>query len=175
MVLLIIDVQKKIVNAGLYRFDLFSANIKKLIEAARANNIEIIYARHDDGVYGELTKGSEGFEIYEEFAPADGERIFDKSVNSPFNNTGLLEYLNEKKIKTIIAAGLQTDFCVDAAVKCGFEHGFEMVVPRYANSTFDNRFMSAEKTYDYYNNFIWDKRYAKCISVEETLDLMRRY
>lgn len=175
MILLVVDTQKQITNAGLYKFDLFVDNVKKLISTARKNNIEIIYVRHDDGDGSDLTKGSDGFEIFEEFSPLNDEKIFDKTVNSSFNNTGLLEYLNEKHEKSIIVVGLQTDFCIDATVKCGFEHGFEILIPQYANSTFDNQYMSAEQTYEYYNNYIWSKRYAKCLSVNEVLDLMNRY
>lgn len=174
MTLLVVDTQKQITNSSLYKFDLFVENIKKLISTARKNNIEVIYIRHDDGEGSDLTKGSDGFEIFEEFSPLGNEKVFDKTVNSSFNGTGLLEYLNKKHDKSIIVIGLQTDFCIDATVKCGFEHGFEVLIPQYANSTFDNQYMSAEQTYEYYNNYIWNKRYAKCISVNEMLDLMSR-
>ena len=68
--------------------------------------------------------------------------------------------------------GLQTDYCIDATVKCGFEHGFKMIVPAYCNSTFDNKFMSAENSYKYYNEFIWKDRYADCVSVETALEII---
>ncbi len=174
MILLVVDAQKQITNSSLYKFDLFVENIKKLISTARKNNIEIIYIRHDDGDGSDLAKGSDGFEIFEEFSPLGSEKVFDKTVNSSFNGTGLLEYLNKKHEKSIIVIGLQTDFCIDATVKCGFEHGFEILIPQYANSTFDNQYMSAEQTYEYYNKYIWNKRYAKCLSVNEILDLMSR-
>ena len=35
----------------------------------------------------------------------------------------------------MIVVGLQTEYCIDAAVKCGFEHGFEIIVPKESNST----------------------------------------
>ena len=74
----------------------------------------------------------------------EGEMIFDKTVNSPFRDTGLLEYLQSKGETELIATGLQTDYCMDATVKCGFEHGFKVYVPACTNSTFDNAFMTAE-------------------------------
>lgn len=172
MVLLVIDTQKQITNTALYNFDRFVSNVKKLIKAARENHIEVIYVRHDDGPGQELTKGTVGFEIYEEFEPVEEEKIFDKTVNSPFKDSGLLEYLTEKQISQIIAVGLQTDYCMDAAVKCGFEHGFHMIVPEETNSTFDNQYLSAEAAYRYYNEFLWKDRYADCISMEKTLALM---
>lgn len=174
MVLLVVDTQKLITNENLYKFGEFKSNVKKLIAAARENNIEVIFVRHDDGVGNELTKDNEGFEIYEEFQPADKELIFDKTVNSSFKDTGLLEYLKKKNENEIIIVGLQTDYCIDATIKAGFEHGFKMIVPANTNSTFDNKYMSAEQTYKYYNEFMWNKRYAECISFEETLARMKR-
>lgn len=174
MVLLVVDTQKAITNSELYQFELFVDNVKKLIYTARQNKIEVLFVRHDDGVGNELTKGNEGFEIYEEFQPAADEIVFDKNVNSSFKDTGLLEYLRKNEEDTIIIVGLQTDYCIDATIKAGFEHGFKMIVPANTNSTFDNRYMSAEQTYTYYNEFMWNGRYAECISCEEVIELMSR-
>lgn len=143
MVLLVIDTQKLIINEKLYKFDMFVDNVKKIIHEARANNIEVIYVRHDNGAGNELTKGNNGFEIYEKFQPINDEKIFDKKVNSAFKGTGLLEYLIDKQEKDIIIVGLQTDYCIDATIKSGFEHGFNIIAPAYANTTFNNKFMLA--------------------------------
>jgi nicotinamidase-related amidase len=172
MVLLVIDVQKLIVTEKLYKFDLFVSNIKKLICAARKNKIEVIYVRHDDGEGSELTKGTDEFEIYDEFKPFSKEKIFDKSVNSAFRDTGLLDYLKNKNEKEVIIVGLQSDYCIDATVKCGFEHGLKITVPTYANSTVDNDFMTSEQSYKYYNEYMWKNRYASCISINETIKKM---
>lgn len=172
MVLLVVDTQKAIINEKLYEFDLFKKRVNELINKARSNGIEVIFVRHDDGIGCELSKGNEGFEIYEGFKPWVDELIFDKTVNSSFKNTGLLEYLKEKNEDTVIVVGLQTDYCIDATIKAGFEHGFKMIVPENTNSTFDNQYMTAEETYKYYNEFIWNKRYAECVSFEKTIEMM---
>ena len=172
MVLLVIDTQKLITTEELYNYDKFIFNVKELIKNARENNIEVIYVRHDEGDGSELSKGKDGFEIFEEFKPIDNERIFDKNFNSAFKNTGLLNYLVEKNEKELIVAGLQTDYCIDATIKCGFEHGFNIIVPKYANTTVDNIFISAEKSYKSYNEFIWNKRYAECISIDKVIKRM---
>lgn len=174
MVLLVVDAQKLITNSDLYNFNVFKNVVKRLIAAAREHGVEVIFIRHDDGEGAELTKGTPGFEIYEGFSPLSGEKIFDKTVNSSFNGTGLVEYLKEKNVKTVAVVGLQTDYCIDATIKCGFEHGFKMIVPEDANSTFDNEFMTGEQSYKYYNEFMWKGRYAQCISMEETIERMKR-
>ncbi len=78
MVLLIVDAQKLITNERLYKFNEFVVNVENLIDTARKNNIEVIYVRHDDGVENELTKGKNGFEIYEKFKPCNGEKYLIK-------------------------------------------------------------------------------------------------
>lgn len=173
MVLLVVDTQKLITNEKLYKFDTFVSNVRKIIHEARENNIEVIYVRHDDGAGNELTKGNDGFEIYEGFKPMEQEKIFDKTVNSAFKESGLLEYLVDKREKDIIIIGLQTDFCIDATIKCGFEHGFNVIVPAYVNTTVDNEFMSGEESYKYHNEFMWNGRYAECISLDETIKRMK--
>lgn len=175
MVLLVVDTQRLITNSDLYQFEVFEARVKALIDKARNNGVEVIFVRHDDGVGNELTKGTEGFEIYDGFKPEDGEHVFDKNVNSAFKDTGLVEYLREKEENTVIIVGLQTDYCIDATIKTGFEHGFKMIVPEHTNSTFDNQYMTAKQTYKYYNEFMWNGRYAECVSFEKALELIENY
>ena len=70
--------------------------------------------------------------------------------------------------------GVCTDFCLDATIKSGFEHGFNIIVPAYANSTYDNPYFDKETAYKFYNEFMWPKRYAKTVTVEETIAMMRQ-
>ena len=174
MILLVVDTQNLIMTDDLYQFQTFIYRIKTLIKEARNNNIEVIHVRHDDGVGQKLTKGTLGYEIYEEFQPMTNELVFDKNVNSAFRDTGLLDYLREKGEDTVIIVGLQTDYCIDATVKCGFEHGLKMIVPANTNSTIDNKYMTAENSYRYYNELLWNGRFAECISFEKTLELINR-
>lgn len=167
LVLLVVDTQKMIVTPELFQYELFVEHVKNLIETARKKHVEVIYIRHDDGE--ELTKGIEGFDIFEDFVPQENEKIFDKHVNSAFRDTGLVEYLREKEETSVMVVGLQTEYCIDATIKCGFEHHFEMIVPAYCNTTVDNEYFSGEDSYRYYNEKMWNKRYAKCISYEDAL------
>ena len=170
MILLVVEAQQLITTTKLFQFDIFVENVTKVIKASRDKKIEVIYICHDDGAGSELTKGTVGYEIFPKFKPESGEKIYEKQNNSAFRNTGLLEYLKKKNEKDIIIVGLQTDYCMDATIKCVFEHGFNMIVPANTNSTVDNRFMSAQQSYQYYNEFMWSGRYAQCISVEETMN-----
>ena len=176
MVLLVVDAQKGITNENLYAFDAFVNNVRTLIDESRKAGVEVVFVRHDDGPGSGFSVGDEAFEIYEEFEPDEGERIFDKDVNSAFHKTcGLLRYLQARNVDKIITVGLQTYYCMDATIKSGFEQGFKMIVPCYCNSTVSNKYVDAKTLYEFYNEFMWPKRYAECISMEETVSLIRNY
>lgn len=174
MVLLVVDTQRGCFNESLYAFETVKENIKKLIAEARANKIEVVYVQHDDGPGTDLEKGKDNYEIFDEFAPVDGEKRFEKNVNSSFHAmTGLTDYLMSKNEKDIITVGVSTDYCLDATVKSGFEQGFHIIIPAYANSTYDNPYFDKEAAYKYFNEFMWPVRYAQTVSVEEAIEMMR--
>lgn len=173
MILLVIDTQKGITDERLYNFESLKMNIKKLISTARENHVEVVYVRHDDGPGTGFSVGDDEFQIFEEFTPEESERIFDKTVNSAFDgSTGLVEYLSKKQEREIMVVGLQTNFCIDATIKSGFEHGYKMIVPENTNSTFDNEYMKKDVCYHYYNDYIWPERYAECVSMEAAVELL---
>lgn len=172
MVLLVVDIQKGITDNRLYGFADFICQTKRVIEAARNNNIEIIYVQHDDGPGTGFSVGDLDFEIAEQVVPHVNDKIFVKNINSCFGNTELSQYLKNLEDKRLIVVGLQTNFCIDATVKSAFEKGFKVIIPKGTNSTFDNKYMDAETTYRYYNEMMWPGRFAQCVSVDEVISMM---
>jgi nicotinamidase-related amidase len=172
IVLLIVDVQTYLINERPYNVRSVIGNIKRLILAARDTQTEVIYVRHDGGEGDELEYGTEGWQICGETAPDNGETIFDKRYNSAFLKTGLSEYLAGKSIHTIVLAGLQTEYCMDATCKSAFEHGFNVIIPELTNTTFDNDYLSGEKLYEFYNYKIWNKRFADVMPVDDVIKIL---
>lgn len=174
MILLVLDAQIWLTNKDLYCYEKFKSGTKLLIETARKNNIEVIYMQHDNGADSGFSEGDDDFEINKEFYPRENEKRFIKTVSSAFCGTGLREYIEDINEDTIIIVGLLTNFCMDATVKSAFEMGLNVIVPEGTNTTFDNPYMDKETTYKYYNEFIWPKNFAECITVEETIQRMNK-
>ena len=174
MILLVVDVQKGITNSGLYAYESFIGNITELIATARNNNVEVIYIQHDDGPGSGFSMGDEAFAIAEQVTPERDEKIFVKTINSCFGNPDFTEYLKQTGEKELMIIGLQTNFCIDATVKSAFERGYKVIIPAGTNSTFDNNYMDAETTYRYYNEMMWPKRFAECVSMEEAIKLLQK-
>lgn len=172
IVLLVVDVQKAIIKGHPYNEKKVINNIKELISAARDHGKEVLYVRHDSGEGEELEYGTDGWQIYEDITPNDDEKIFDKQYNSAFFKTGLKEYMDSKKIDTIMLVGLQTEYCIDATCKSAFEHGYKVIIPEETNTTFNNMYLSGEKLYEFFNYCIWDRRFADVIPVEEAKNIL---
>ena len=166
-VLLVVDVQNTLIESHPFNERKVIENIKKLIVTARKNNIEVIYVRHDDGLGTPFEKNTPSWEIYDEIKPADDETIFDKKFNSAFHKTGLEIYLDNRNIENIILVGLQTEYCIDATCKSAFDLGYKVIIPEETNTTFNNEFLSAENIYRFFNYKIWNKRFARVVSMFE--------
>ncbi|SEM61234.1 Nicotinamidase-related amidase [Butyrivibrio sp. ob235] len=172
MKLIVIDIQKGITDERLYNFDGFIKNVTSIIDAARKNDVEVIYVQHDDGPGTGFSVGDEDFEIADQVAPRENEKIFIKTVNSCFGNAELADYLSDSGVKVLMIVGLQTNFCIDASVKSAFERGYRVIIPEGTNSTFNNDYMDSETTYKYYNEMMWPERFASCIPVDEAIKLI---
>ena len=174
MKLIVIDMQKALMDDELYNLNGLLENVSKLIEAARANRVEVIYVQHDAGEGSGFSVGDEAFEIADEVAPQAGEKVFVKRASSSFTNREFATYLEKEEDDTLLIVGLQTNFCIDATVKSAFERGYDVFIPEGTNSTFDNDYMTGETTYNYYMNEVWPDLFADCVSMDEALEMIRK-
>lgn len=173
MKLIVIDMQKALLDDELYGLEPLMANISKLIDTARENGVEVIYVQHDAGEGSGFTKGDEAFEIADEIAPKEGEKVFVKTVCSSFTTKEFAAYLEEAKDEKLMMVGLQTNFCMDATIKSAFERGYDVYIPEGTNSTFDNPYMTGKTTYEYYMNEIWPGSFAETVTMDEAVELLK--
>ncbi|MCR5004734.1 MAG: cysteine hydrolase [Clostridiales bacterium] len=171
MILLVIDMQKALVDEELCAYDTFIERTARLVATARKNNVEVIFVQHDAGPDSGMTAGDEGFEIIDMIAPEKGEKVFVKTINSCFGNKEFKRYLKRQEDKHLMIIGLQTNYCIDATVKSAFERGYEVIIPEGTNSTFDNDYMSGETTVRYYNEDVWEEL-VDAVTFEEAIEML---
>lgn len=117
--------------------------IKRLIEAARKNNVPVVYS--NDAHYPqdlEVTrkwgehaiKGTKGAEVIPELKPAEKDYIVDKRTYSGFYETGLDPLLRSmykgKGVQTVILCGLHTHMCVRHTAADAFFRGYHIIVAK---------------------------------------------
>ena len=171
MILLVIDMQKGLVDEDLYAVDTFVDRTVRLVDAARKNNVEVVFVQHDAGMGSGLSVGDEDFEIIDRIAPKEGEKVFVKTINSCFGSKEFKEYMENRDDKRLMIIGLQTNYCIDCTVKSAFERGFDVIIPEGTNSTFDNDYMSGETTVRYYNEDVWEGL-VESVSFEEAIAML---
>lgn len=173
MKLIVMDMQKALMDDELYNLSGLLENTVSIIDTARKYGVEVIYVQHDAGAGTGFSVGDRGFEIADEVAPLPGEKGFVKTVSSAFGNRDFAGCLEKSGDGTLMIVGLQTNFCVDATVKSASERGYRVIIPEGTNSTFDNPYMTGETTCAYYFNEVWPDVFADCVSMDEAVELLK--
>lgn len=131
--------------------------LSRLIAWCRQQMVPLVYFRRD----GELDP---------RIQPREGELVMDKSYDSAFLETELEDWCAKQGITQLIAAGMMTELCVDATIKSAFERGYQVLVPQGCCATCDNDYLTAERAEEYYEQKIWQGRYAQVFSLENLLN-----
>ena len=155
--LLVIDVQKGILHPGAaHQRPWFSEtateiaipNICRLLEAARASGVEVIYTviqsltrdgRDRSIDYKEtgfhFPPGSPEAEVCDQVRPLDDEIVLPKTSSSLFNSTIFEFLLRNMGLDTVIVTGFLTDQCIDHTMRDGADRGFRMICATDACTT----------------------------------------
>jgi nicotinamidase-related amidase len=161
--LLVIDVQNFYFQGG--RSELIEpekAAEKALIaiQAARKKGNPVIYIQH---------KSASGMEINEMVKPLPAEKIFIKEEVNSFLGTGLKEYIDGLPTDTLVICGMQTQMCVEAAVRAAHDYGYQVILLHDACATrnlkFGDREVSAADVHA--STLATLRSYSQVISVRE--------
>lgn len=158
-ILIVIDVQNG-VCAGIYQREALITLINQRIAAYRVAQKPILFIQHHDL---EIEKGSESWELVPELDARASDFYLDKTHANGFYHTDLQKLLTGLSVKKIEFCGGQTEFCVNSTLVFAHGLGYKNVMKRKASSTFDNKWMTAENTIDFYENHLWNHRFLEWI------------
>ncbi|NQI70942.1 cysteine hydrolase [Streptococcus suis] len=163
--LLVIDIQNLLVEEKPYAIaERLTLWHDSLVQARQAG-LEVIHVRHHDQ---ELVKGTADWGIHSTVAPLASEKIFDKTFNSAFKETGLHTYLQEKGMEQLIIMGMATNFCIDTTIKVAFELGYKVAVIQDGTTTGYSGKLDAKDLIDHYQN-IWSWNFAQVDRLENII------
>ena len=74
MKLIVIDMQKALMDDELYNYPALVENVAKVIAAARTNGVEVIYVQHDAGPGTGFSMGDEAWRSPMRWRPGKGKR-----------------------------------------------------------------------------------------------------
>ena len=128
---LLIDVQNDSLS-NTRDFPSFQDSITRLLAFARAGGIEVIHLRvtFKEGDSAEWVEGTYGAEPAPFARETPEEKVFIKHWIDGFYNTGLEEYLRERRIHHVLCAGLATPICVTITALSARQRGFLTTIIR---------------------------------------------
>ena len=107
-----------------------------------------------------LADGDDAYEIFEAFAPQDGDTVMVKERASGFYGTPLVAHLTKLGIDSLIVCGESTSGCVRASTVDGYSNGYHMTVVE--ECVFDRSELSHKV-----NLFDLHHKYADVMGIDE--------
>jgi nicotinamidase-related amidase len=136
--LLVIDVQNFYFPGGrseLVEPEKAAERAAAAIREARETGNPVIFIQH---------KSAAGMEINDLVKPAAEEKIFVKEEVNSFLGTGLKEQIDGIAVDTLVICGMQTQMCVEAAVRAAHDYGYAVILLHDACATRNLKFGDRE-------------------------------
>lgn len=169
--LMVVDVQKGVV-ADAHNRDEVVANIGRLVDKARAENVPVVWVQHSDEG---LVEGSDAWEYVPELKRQESEPLVQKTFGDSFEGTDLEEVLADAGVGRLIVTGAQTDACIRSTIHGAFTRGYDVTLVGDAHTTEDQSSWGAptpDKVIAH-TNLYWQYQAApgRAAGVSETKDV----
>jgi nicotinamidase-related amidase len=157
--LVIIDVQQGMwenPDYPPYDGDGVLARIADLRGRAKAAGARVFYVQHDGGPEHPFHPGKPGYPFHEKIAPAEGDDVTVKHRSSAFHGTDLDAKLKRAGVDHLVVTGMQSEFCVDSALRGAYERDYKLTLVSDAHSTGDTRIATAKNLVAIQNQIMLD-------------------
>ena len=131
--LMVLDVQNGVV-ANAYDRDKVIANIRSLVDRARASQVPVVWVQHSDE---QLARDSDEWQYVPELVREDGEPLVHKHYGDSFDDTDLESVLAERGVGRLLVTGAQTDECIRSTLHSAFVRGYDTTLVGDAHTTED--------------------------------------
>jgi len=150
-----------------YDGDRVVETLASVLDQSRSAAVPVFFVQHDGGEGSPLARDGEGFAFHEALTPRAEEDVTVKRFCNAFQDTDLLAKLTDAGIEEIVVGGMQTEFCVDTAVRGAFERGFKVTLIADGHTTFDTPALPAEQIIAHHNHTLASGHFAKTVAASE--------
>lgn len=145
--LVVIDVQKimfAIPNFQPHDGEAVVDRIAALVSKARASGTPVFFVQHHDPKGEHMKPGAPGFPFVDKLTPQPSDDVTVKTRSSAFHGTDFDARLKAAGIDHLIVTGMQSEYCVDSAIRGAYERGYKVTLVSDAHSTGDTKQAKAE-------------------------------
>lgn len=163
---IIIDAQVAVFKlpVPLYKAENFIENAKKILSAARANDVPVIYMQHSRPNTA-FEKDSPTWQFHPSLAPHPHDIVVHKTEPDSFTRTELESVLKKHHIKELFICGLVTENCIDSTVRGAYSRGYKVHLFEDAHTTTGNPYMDAPMVIKYHTWLM--QRFAKLVQTKD--------
>lgn len=144
--LLVIDMQRGLLDEGPWNGAAVLARIQQLVARARASGAPVVFMQ-DRRVELDPSLDSSLVPV-----PADG--VIGKDFCDSFLGTSLEAWLRERAVRRLVVVGMQSDYCVDTSCRRAASLGYAVELVKDAHTTFDNGALTAEQIVNHHNQIL---------------------
>jgi len=130
---LVVDVQTGVVE-GAHERDAVVANVGRLVDRARSEQVPVVWVQHHDE---NIVRGTDGWRIVAELDPGETEPLVEKSYGDAFEDTDLETVLAGMGVGRLVVAGAQTDECIRSTLHGAVVRGYDATLVSDAHTTED--------------------------------------
>lgn len=154
--LLILDAQVNMFapETCVFAGDAVLQRLAGLIERAHAQHVLVVYVQHNGGEGDPDQLDTSGWQIHPAIAPQGDDIVLQKSTPNAFHATGLQAALDAHRIRRLVIAGMQTDYCIEATCRQAEELGYDVILVADAHSTYDSGRRTAAEIVAAYNELL---------------------
>lgn len=141
--LLVVDVQEAITEGEHPHIIETVQKINDLIRFTKEKEIPVYYIRHiEEGSEFDLNARTSRLSEHLLYL---GNDVIIKHYKNAFKKTNLHALLQSQHIESVIVVGFQTEYCVSSTIKGAHELGYDVLIPKECQHTFDRPKMTKEK------------------------------
>ncbi len=151
--LIVIDVQNGLLAdpGKVHDADGVLARISQMVGRARDENVPVIFVQHEGGEGHPLQKPLDGWKIHPGTGYREGDEVVEKRDCDAFQNTDLQSRLDGLGVKSLVMAGMCSEYCVDTTCRRAYSLGYDVVLASDAHTTLSKDHMSAEMIVRHHN------------------------
>lgn len=146
--LVVIDAQTSLIDEGPWESGAVLGRIVLLLARARSAGAFVIFVT-------DRRVAPDGF-IHRSLDVRPGDPVVSKGFADSFFGTDLDELLRARRVRSIVVAGLQTDYCVDTTCRRAVTLGYDVLLVSDAHTTFDHEALTAPQIVAHHNRVLRD-------------------
>ncbi len=150
--LLIIDVQQALCSGEWAVFEAARVidRISHVTLLARSAGAPVVFIQHEESE-GPMVYGQDGWQLDPRLVAQPSDLYVRQKTCDSFHNTDLQALLQARGVTSLIACGLQSEFCVDSTVRRALALGYPVTLVADGHSTLDSGGLTAAQITAHHN------------------------